>query len=358
MSDRLTRVREQLTKRRVDAILLTNLDNIRYASGFSGSSATVVITSKRAVILVDSRYTLQAKEECPGFEVIQYSGDVLKTTNDILLEDKVASVGFEAEYVTISTHRKMRKMIDKGVRLVGTKRVIEDIRLVKDADEIRKLKKAIALADECFDHIISFVKPGMTERDVALEIYLYMYKNGAESLAFDTIVAAGPHAAFPHAEPGQAVLQKGQMLKMDYGARVDGYNSDITRTIFLGEPDDKQKEVYNTVLDAQLKAIEAIKPGVLGKDIDAIARDYIASKGYGENFGHGLGHSLGMATHDGPGLSSGSDIALESGMVMTVEPGIYIEGWGGVRIEDDVLVTETGCEILTKARKDIVVVKG
>jgi Xaa-Pro aminopeptidase len=146
------------------------------------------------------------------------------------------------------------------------------------------------------------------------------------------------------------------MLKLDYGARVEGYNSDITRTIFLGKPDEKQKEVYNTVLEAQIKAIEAMKPGVAGKDIDAIARDYITSKGYGENFGHGLGHSLGIATHDGPGLSSSSEIILEPGMVMTVEPGIYLEGWGGVRIEDDVLVTETGYEILTKARKDIVVI--
>ena len=353
---RVDLVREKIREKKIGALVLTALPNIRYVSGFTGSTATVLITLDRAIILVDARYTLQAGQECPGFEVIQYSGDVLKSAAGLVNEMAPGRLGFEAEHMTYSSHARLRSLVSKETKLTSTKRIVESIRYVKDPDEIEKIRRAVVIVDECFSYIIKHIKPGMMEREVALDIDTFMRKHGAEMQGFETIVAAGPNAAFPHHKPTDAVLQAGQMVKLDYGALLDGYNSDITRTIFLGEPDDKQREVYNVVLGAQLAAIDAIRPGKSGKEIDAVARDYITSKGYGDNFGHGLGHSLGVEVHDGPGLSPTSEVVLLSGMVMTVEPGIYIEGWGGVRIEDDVVVWDDGAEILTKSTKDVVVV--
>lgn len=355
-TERVNAVRTNMKKHNIDALIITNLENIRYVTGFTGSTAIGVITKDRAVILVDSRYILQAKKECSGVEAVLFSGDWIETVAPIIAESKAERVGFEQDYVTISLHKKMRKAVSKPAKLVGVSRTVEEIRIVKDADEIQTIKRAAAITDECFSHLLEFIKPGMTERDVALEIYLYFYNQDA-NLAFGSIVAAGENAAFPHHKTGNDTIKKGQMLKLDFGAMVDGYNADLTRTIFVGNPPDaKQKEIYQIVLDAQMKAIDAIKPGKKGKQIDAVARKYIESKGYGEYFGHGLGHSLGIGVHDGPGFAPTSETVLEPGMVMTVEPGIYIEGWGGVRIEDDILVTEDGCEVLTKSRKDITVI--
>lgn len=354
--DRTTQVRALLATHKLDALLLTNLVNIRYVSGFTGSTASVVITHSRSIILVDSRYVLQAGQECVGYEVVQFSGDILTAATEMLNEMSPARLGFEADFVTYSSHRKLRRLIKKSIRLVGTKGLVESLRLVKDAEEVEKIRLAAKLVDDCFDYIVGFVKPGMTEREVALEIDVYLRRHGAEKQGFDTIAAAGPNAAFPHHQPTYAVLELGQMVKLDYGALLNGYNSDITRTIFLGPPDAKQREVYATVLAAQQSAIEAIRPGKIGKEIDAVARDYIKDHGYGDYFGHGLGHSLGIDVHDGGGLTTTSEIVLAPGMVMTVEPGIYIEGWGGVRIEDDIVVTETGVEVLTHATKDVIVI--
>ncbi len=357
MQNRLARIRKQFEKNRVDAVLLTNLENIRWASGFTGSAATAVVTHDRAVIAIDSRYTLQAKEECPIFEVILPAGGALAAVNEVLTEANVSAVGFEADSVTVSRRKQIRKAIASSIKLVPTSRLVEDLRYIKDAGEIAILSEATKLTDQCFSHLISWVKPGITERRVAFEIYKYFYENGADKLAFSSIVATGPHAAHPHAQPSDAVLKVGHMLKLDFGASVKGYSADITRTIFLGEPSNKQREVYNTVLGAQMAAIEAIRPGKKGSEIDAVARGYIKDHGYGEFFGHGLGHSLGAEVHDGPALAPSSKLVLEPGMVLTVEPGIYIEGWGGVRIEDDIVVTDSGCDILTKSTKEIVVIK-
>jgi Xaa-Pro aminopeptidase len=356
-SARLAAIREQVGKRKVDGLLLTNMDSIRYASRFTGSAGTAVLAKEGAVLLVDSRYTLQAMEEVTGFEVRQYEGDMLKVACEVAVELGVTNLGFEPEFITYANHRKVRNALPRSIRLTGIPGALVDVRLVKDAQEIEKIREAVAIADDCFSYVLSHAKPGMKERDLALDMEVYMRRNGAQKLAFDTIVAAGPHAAFPHAQPGDAVVEVGQMLKLDFGARVDGYNSDMTRTIFFGEPDQKQREVYEIVLEAQMRAIAEIAPGKTGAEIDAAARDYIASRGYGDNFGHGLGHSLGASTHDGPGFGRNSKLILAPGMVMTVEPGIYIEGWGGVRIEDDILVTDSGVEVLTRSTKDLTVIK-
>jgi Xaa-Pro aminopeptidase len=308
-------------------------------------------------MLVDSRFTLQSQKECPTFVTREFKGDLMKVVGEIATELGLTSLGFEPDHVTYSTKLKLRRAVPKPIRVVGARNTIEELRMVKDKGEIDTIKRAVDVADGCFSHLVEWIKPGMTEREVALEIDNHIRKHGAEKIAFDSIVAAGPNASFPHHHPTDAVLKKGQLVKLDFGATVDGYNSDITRMVFLGEPDAKQKEVYNIVLEAQLAAIKAIRPGLAGKDIDAVARDYIKEKGYGDFFGHGLGHSLGLATHDGSGLSSANKTKLKAGMVLTVEPGIYLADWGGVRIEDDIVVTESGCEVLTKSTKDIVVIK-
>jgi Xaa-Pro aminopeptidase len=330
------------------------MENIRYVSGFSGSTATVLVTQDRAILLVDSRYTLQAKMDSPDFEVVVYSGDPLKAAGDAVNRIAPVLLGFESEYVSYWNHGQLRSKIDKDTRLVATRGLMEQLKVVKDETEIADLRAAVEIADRCFSYLVSFIKPGMTEREVGFEIGTYMYRQGSLRQAFDPIVAAGDRAAFPHAKPTDAVLKPGQMVKLDFGAIVNGMGSDITRTVFLGEPDEKQREVYNVVLQAQLSALAAIKPGMKGKEVDAVARDYITSKGYGEYFGHNLGHCLGRCST--PGFTPTSETVIVPGMALTVEPGIYIEGWGGVRIEDDVLITEGGCEILTKSTKEIVVI--
>jgi Xaa-Pro aminopeptidase len=350
---RLEKLRRKLEEQRVDAILVTMIDNVRYLSGFSGSTATAVVSASEAVLLVDPRYTLQANEECRHFEIREYRNKVIEVTAELIGSLGVERPAFEADYLSFSNYDKLRSLLSSGVELLPSSRVVDDLRLIKDSYEIALMQEAISISDVCFNEILGYIKPGLTERDVALQLEICMRKRGAEKPAFDSIVATGPHAALPHAQPSDAVIQHGQLLKMDYGAQYRQYPSDITRTVCLGEPDSKQREVYNTVLGAQLKAIDAIRSGVAGKDVDSVARDYIAAAGYGDYFGHGLGHSLGRGVHDGPGLSQSSEIVLEQGMVMTVEPGIYIPGWGGVRIEDDVLVTEDGCEILTHATKEL-----
>lgn len=357
LEHRLGRLREALEKSRIDALLITQLDNIKYISGFSGSTAAVVVTGDRAVIMVDPRYTLQASKEAVGFEIHEYFGipqtEAAAALVDILAPERL---GFEADFMTVSQHERLKKALTKPVKLVPTIDIVSDLRLVKDADEIARIKKAVKIADDCYTHILSFIKPGMKERDLALEIDFTMRRLGADGPSFETIAAAGPNAAFPHAKPGDAKIKVGQFVKMDYGASYKLYSSDITRTVAIGKATQKMKDIYNIVLEAQLRSIAAIKPGLKGEEVDAVARDFITEKGYGENFGHGLGHSLGIAVHDGPGFSKTSDIVLEPGMVMTVEPGIYIEGWGGVRIEDDIVVTEKGCQILTKSTKDLIII--
>lgn len=352
---RLAKLRSKLAEQRLDAILITMMDNVRYISGFTGSTATAIVGKSDAVLLVDPRYTTQANDECRGFRIVEYRRVTERLPRVIAEVEgmKAGSLGFEADYLPYSEYKSLEESRRSNISLVDTQRIVDDLRLIKDAQELDAIKYAIAISDACFEEILVQIKPGLMERDVAIAIDFCMRKHGASKPAFDTIVAAGPHAALPHAQPGDRILERGQLLKMDFGAEYQQYPSDLTRTVCLGQPDAKQREVYNTVLEAQLKAIDAIRPGIAGKDVDSVARDHIAAAGYGKYFGHGLGHSLGRGVHDGPGLSQTSPIILEPGMVMTVEPGIYIPGWGGVRIEDDVLVTDDGCEILTKATKEL-----
>ena len=335
----------------LDALLLTDLLNVGYLSGFTGSTAYALVTPAEALLITDSRYTLQAARECLGFELIetpQGSGgypEALKTT----LEERpsLRRVGFEAGHVTVSLRESFGQSAP-NVEWIGTQDVVEAGRRVKDAGEIAQIRRAIEVAEAAFLSVKHLLRPGTREQDFALELEFAMRRGGAEGTAFETIVASGALGARPHHRAGVRPLTSGDLVTVDWGATVDGYNSDITRTVGIGHVSDEQRRIYGIVLEAQQRAIAAIRPGKTGKEIDAVARDFIASHGYGDAFGHSLGHSLGRDVHDGPGFSVRSDkLILEPGMVLTVEPGIYLEDWGGVRIEEDVLVTEAGCEILT-----------
>ncbi len=354
---RLSRLRAELARKKLDGFLVTDISNVFYLTGFTGSTAAAIITPGESHILVDPRYTIQATQECSSSRVTEYTGkSTIVAAGELINELGLARLGYEEQQITLSTYRRLRSTVNKTTTMHITKGVVETLRRVKDAQEIEIIRKACKIVDATFDAVVKEIRTGMSEKDVALLIDYTMRKLGADKDGFDTIAAFGPNSACPHHSPGDDLLRGGGFLKMDFGARYRHYNSDITRTVCIGKPTGKQREVYDVVLEAQLKAIDAITPGIPGKEIDSVARDFIASRGYGANFGHGLGHALGILVHDGPALSQTSDVALEPGMVVTVEPGVYIEGWGGVRIEDDVLVTESGCEVLTHATKKMLAI--
>ena len=350
---RLLKIREVLAAREVpiDALLVTQLDNIGYLTGFTGSTAQVVISQNEALFITDSRYTVQAARECPEYTQIETPrgsggyGEALQTA----LKERAAlkRVGFEAGNVTVAAWEKLRELSPE-VEWVSTENSVENLRMVKDVSEIAAIRRAITVAEAAFLSVKSLLVPGTREQDFALELEYAMRRGGAERAAFESIVASGVLGARPHHHAGPRPFAAGDFVTVDWGANVDGYNSDITRTVAIRTVSPRQREIYAVVLEAQHRAIAAIRPGAIGRDIDAIARDYITAQGCGDAFGHGLGHSLGRAVHDGPGFSVRTEsLVLQPGMVLTVEPGIYLEDWGGVRIEEDILVTEEGCEILT-----------
>ncbi|MGI4791199.1 MAG: M24 family metallopeptidase [Janthinobacterium lividum] len=353
MPTRLDALRSALTTQdpAIDALLLTDIGNLSYLTGFTGSTAQVVITPDEALFITDSRYTLRAKSECVGFEIVETPagsggyGEALK--NVLSARPALRRLGFEAGQVTVSQFDAFHALVPE-MEWIATANLVETLRLVKDADEISLIKAAIVVAETAMETVKPLLTPGTREQDFAMELEFAMRRLGASGAAFDTIVASGPNGAHPHHHAGPHPLAEGDFVTIDWGATVDGYNSDITRTYVIREVTPKQREIYAIVLEAQQRAIAAIQPGRTGQEIDAVARDFIASHGYGEAFGHSLGHSLGRSVHDGPGFSVRSDkLILKPGMVLTVEPGIYLENWGGLRIEEDILVTEQACEILT-----------
>jgi len=349
---RLTKLREALAAEGLDAILITQPENRRYLSGFTGSAGVLLISQDQAVLATDFRYYEQVEKQAPDFRLAKIT-DKFKTLLPELVQQVGAKrVGFESVHLTVDQHQEWQEVAE-GFELVPTKEWVEKIRAVKDEDELGKIEKAIALADQAFAHIVSFIEPGMTEKEVAWELEVFMRTRGAEKLAFDIIVASGPNGAMPHATVSERVIRAGEPVVMDMGARIDGYNSDLTRTVCAGRPDGKFREIYDIVLEAQRAAEQRVRPGMTGKQADAIARQVIEEAGYGDNYGHGLGHGVGLAVHEKPGVGRLSEDVLEPGMVFTVEPGIYLTDWGGVRVEDIVVMREDGVEVLTRASKDV-----
>ena len=350
---KLDKLREKFSESNIDGILISSPYNRRYMTGFTGSSGVALITADSALFITDFRYTEQAAEQAQGFEIVQHKGPIPDEVAAQAEKLGIKKLGFEKDFMTYSAFESYRSKVK--AELVPVSGLIEKLRLVKSEGELKIIKDAADIADAAFKHILDFIKPGKTELEVSNELEFFMRKAGATSSSFDIIVASGLRSALPHGVASDKVIEKGDFITLDYGAYYNGYCSDMTRTISVGEPSDKLKEIYDVVLQSQLKAMEEIKPGMTGAQADAISRDYITEKGYGEYFGHSLGHGIGLEVHEGPGLSHRSETVLEPGMIVTVEPGIYVQGVGGVRIEDDTLITENGNETLTHSTKDLII---
>jgi len=345
---RADRLRDRFDELNVEAVVLSSPPNVRYVTGFSGEGWALL--GEGLVLVTDGRYTLRAEREAPGVEVVARTGSMKDAVADRLKASGAKRVGFEADHLTVSARDELRQAL-RGIRLVPCKGLLREPRMVKDANEIRLLRRAIAVTDQAFAHVVRRLKAGLTEKQIGLEVERQLLLAGADKLSFDPIVAGGPHAADPHAEPGTRALRRGDNVKLDFGGQIRGYHADLTRTVFLGPPTKKQRAIYQVALEAQRRAIDACRPGVTCKEVDAAARDFIKEAGYGESFSHGLGHGVGLEVHEGPSLSHTSKDTLAPGMLVTVEPGIYLKGWGGVRIEDVVLITKKGREVVTQAPK-------
>jgi len=351
---RLQNLRQKMANENIDGLLVTQPENRRYLSGFTGSNAVLIISMERQAVATDSRYYQQVKQQCPDWELLQVGYDFAGNMLDVLREFGLTgkAVGFEANDLTVSTLLRWEYALQGRLKLIHTEAFVEELRIKKDAAELASLKKAIAVADAAWDHMAGWLKPGQTEIEAAWELEVFMRTHGASALSFESIVASGPNAAKPHGRPSERVIRAGEPLTLDFGCVVEGYCSDITRTVCLGQPaDDQYMRVWNTVLQAQQAALDGAAAGKSGAEVDKLARDVIIAAGYGDYFGHGLGHSLGLAVHEKPVFSFTYPGEVPAGAVMTVEPGIYIPDWGGVRLEDVVLVTDGGVEILTTAAK-------
>lgn len=333
-------------------MLVSEINNIRYLTGFTGSSAYVVITAGKKFFLTDSRYATQAREEVKGCRVKIYSR-ALECITGVIAAEKAASVGFESDFVTHETFLRLKKHLP-GIRLKAMPGVAGKARVCKDPFEIEKIRNSVRVLETGFEEAARVIRAGVTEKKAASLIELAFREAGADALAFATIVASGERAALPHGKAAEKKIRKGDLVVVDMGVLLDGYNSDATRTFCVGRPTAEQKKIYSTVLDAQMSAIERVAPGVGASYVDAGARDVIAKAGYAKYFGHATGHGVGLDVHEAPSISPASKETLAPGMVITVEPGIYIPGWGGVRIEDMVLVTEDSFEVLTATTKELV----
>ncbi|MGP7816209.1 aminopeptidase P family protein [Niallia sp. 01092] len=351
--EKLKKLRNALIEANVDGIVITSKFNRRYISNFTGSAGVVLISGEDAKFITDFRYMEQAANQCEGFDIVQHTGPIYKEVAEQAKKLGIKKLAFEQDHMTYTEYKIYENTVK--AELVPVSGIIEKLRLIKSAAEIKILKEAAEIADAAFTHILDFIRVGKTELEVSNELEFFMRKAGATSSSFDTIVASGKRSALPHGVATDKVIETGDFVTLDYGAYYKGYVSDITRTIAVGNPDDKLKEIYNVVLNAQLKGMEGIKPGLTGIQADALTRDYISAKGYGAYFGHSTGHGIGLEIHEGPGLSYRSETVLEPGMVVTVEPGIYIPGLGGVRIEDDIIITDDHNEALTHSTKELLI---
>lgn len=353
---RLKRLRSELKARNLPAMLITNPVNRKYMTGFSGSSGVAIVTADHACLITDFRYRTQAPMQAKYYQVFEQRPKMAETILDVLRQCGVDEIGFEQDHVSYGDYIAYQEQWT-GIRLVPVQGAVEQLRQVKDEAELQIMREAAELADRTFSHLLTWVRPGMLEREVALEMEMFMRRHGATSSAFDTIVASGERSALPHGTASDKELALGEFITFDFGAYYRGYCSDLTRTIMMGQPTDRHREIYGIVQEAQAYALEHIRPGMTGREADALAREVIARYGYADQFGHGTGHGLGMEIHEAPRLSMLSETELIPGMVVTVEPGIYIPGFGGVRIEDDVVITESGIEILTHSTKDLLIIQ-
>ena len=357
MNSRIENLRAVLNTKNLDACIITGRPNTIYFSGFTGSTSYMLVGLDKAWLIVDFRYTIQAKEQVSEeIEVVEIKDTFYSTINSILRKHPVRNIGFEGRVLPYFEYTKLKGALTNAKELIGLDGDIDKIRQIKDSGEAKMLQKAALIGDKVFSHIIDFIKPGMKETEVSTELEYTMKKLGAKGPSFETIVGSGHRSAMCHGTATENVLKKGDALVMDFGVIYQNYCSDMTRTIFIGEPSEELKEIYGIVLEAQKAALDGIVSGMSGIKADKIARDIIAKAGYGDNFGHSLGHGVGIEIHEDPRLSTSSIDILEDGMVFSIEPGIYVDGLGGVRIEDMVMLVDGKLRNFTTSPKDIIII--
>jgi Xaa-Pro aminopeptidase len=350
---RRSRLAERLPKLGVDALLITRLVNVRYLTGFTGSNGQLLLGSVSSVFFTDSRYEEQSRHQVTGVDREIYARGIKESLAAACGRLGVGRLGFESAGVTHKTFRELEEAVE--AELVPLEEVVERLRWAKDPEEIANIERAQEITDDAFDRLVSKLHEGITEEEAGFELEVAMRELGAERVGFDTIVAFGENAAEPHHHPTERALRRGDLVKLDFGCVVEGYHSDMTRTVAFGDPPDELARVYDVVRRAQETGIAAVRAGVEGGTPDEAARAIIRDEGYGERFGHSLGHGVGLEIHEGPTLRARSDDVLPEGAVVTVEPGVYLPGLGGVRIEDTVVVTSDGCRPFPRTAKDLVV---
>jgi len=336
----------------LDGILFSSLENIRYLCGFTGSDGALVITQKESFFLTDSRYWTQADEEVRNSKIIHYKKK-MEGIASLSLDLKLKSIGFESTSLAFSSHQFLLGGLPPDAKLIPLEHELKNLRAIKDAQELTHIQTAIDIASKAFLHIMEILKEGVVEREVALEMEFFMKHKGADALGFDIIIASGKRSALPHGRADSKRIEKGDFILIDFGSGFQGYHSDQTRTVVCGKPSSEQKKIYQMVKEAHDKAIEMVRPGISIQEVDAAARDHIRNQGYGEYFGHGTGHGIGISVHEDPAINSENKDLVQEGMVFTIEPGIYLSDWGGVRIEDMIRVTSTGAELLTYLSHDL-----
>ncbi len=347
--------RKIIDSHQLDGIFFNSLENIRYLCGFTGSDGAFIITRRGAFFLTDSRYWTQSEEEVKGSQIVHYRKKIDEISS-LLSDLGLRKIGFEATSLPYSMHQSLSKKLAHGAELVPLEDQIKNLRAVKDAQELALTRRAIEIASKAFMETLEGMKEGVPESEAAFGMEVLMKKDGAEALGFDIIIASGKRSALPHGKASSKRIEKGDLILIDFGSRAQGYHSDQTRTVVCGKPSSEQEKIYRIVREAHDRAIERVRPGVPIHEVDDAARNHIRDSGYDQYFGHGTGHGIGLAVHEDPGVNKENKDLLQEGMVFTVEPGIYIPDWGGVRIEDMVLVTSGGAEVLTYLPTDMKVI--
>ncbi len=354
MSERLNKFRKLIEQNNVDAMIITNPLNRYYLSGFDGTAGVLLIGLDKAYLVTDFRYVAQAAAQAPQFTVLRWKDDLYKWLAPLIKDGGWMKLGFESKHVVYSVYGEMKDKL--SVELIPLDEAAEKLRIIKSDAELDILRRGAKMTDRAFDFVRSLIRPGMSEKELALELEIFLLKQGADETSFRFIVASGKRGAMPHGTASEKIMSDGELVTIDFGAVFERYVTDMTRTVALGSIDERGREIYGIVLKAQEKSAAAVKPGLQCSEVDAAARKIISEAGYGSYFGHGLGHGVGLEAHEQPVLNPRSKTVLKPGMVATVEPGIYLPDWGGVRIEDMVCVTDNGPEILTKSPRELIII--
>jgi Xaa-Pro aminopeptidase len=348
-------VKERLAELKIDALLVSALPNVRYLSGFTGSNGLLLVTAGANTLFTDPRYTLQAAGETFGCSVKTARGPLVMAAAQVIARRRLKRIGFERGRVMFDLWQRLKEAVPLGASLKPVGPVIEQLRMIKSPEEIVRIRGAVATNSLAFEAVLPGIRPGVPETAIAAELEYQMRRHGAEKASFDTLVASGPRSAIVHAQPGREPVGANQLLLIDMGATRNGYVSDMTRTLFLGSPSRKVRKMYDSVLMAQLAGIAAVREGVTAEQVDHAVRRVLRTDGLDKAFVHSTGHGLGLEIHEPPRLGKNDKTRLQAGMAITIEPGVYVEGFGGIRIEDTVVVTANGCEVLTPTTKEFII---